>query len=120
MSKSERTTCDRRVFVSRFMRESGLTYSQACRVYDTMCRTFADAIVTGSRVTIGRVGSIVPYWRPPRDIHMHFRRKKGKKIEKGVHMTYFMDGRFDFKFRLYRRFMSTHQLKWLVDMPPNQ
>ena len=114
--KIDQATCDRRAFVSRFMREGGLTYSQACRIYDVMCLTFADAIVTGNKITVGRVGSIVPCWRPPRDIQMHFRRK-GTKIEKGVHRTFFMDGRYDFKFKLYKKFMQTRQLKWLVDMP---
>lgn len=116
MKKPERATYDRRAFVARFMREGQLTYSQACRLYEVMCRTFEEAIITGSKITVGRVGAIVPYWRPPRDIQMHFR-KRGKKIEKGIHRTYFMDGRFDFKFRLYRRFMETRQLKWLIDMP---
>lgn len=112
----EKTTYDRRAFVSRFMREGGLTYSQACRMYEVMCRTFEEAIVTGSKVTVGRVGAIVPFWRPPREFQMHFR-KKGKNIETGIHRTYFTDGRFDFKFRLYRQFLQTRQLKWLSEMP---
>ena len=112
----DKATYDRRAFVSRFMKEGGLTFSQSCRMYEVMCRTFEEAIITGSKVTVGRVGAIVPFWRPPRDIQMHFR-KKGRKIERGIHRTYFMDGRFDFKFRLYRRFMETRQLKWLSEMP---
>lgn len=109
-------TYDRRVFVARFMKE-GLSYSQACRLYTVMCSVFEEAIVSGSKVTIGRVGAIVPCWRPPRDIQMHFRLKAGRKVEKGIHRTFFMDGRYDFKWRLYRRFMETRQLKWLLDMP---
>ena len=116
MKTAEQTTCDRRAFVTKFMNDGGLTYSQACRVYEVMCSAFADAIVSGSRITIGRVGSIVPCWRPPRDVQMHFRRS-GNTIEKGVHRTYYMDGRYDFKFKLYRKFMQARQLKWLVDMP---
>jgi len=116
VKKLEQSTYDRRAFVNRFMREGGLTYSKACRMYEVMCLTFEDAIITGSKITVGRVGAIVPYWRPPRDVQMHFR-KQGRNIEKGVHRTFFMDGRFDFKFRLYRRFMETRQLKWLIDMP---
>ena len=117
MHQIDRTTYDRRVFVSRFMREGGLTYSQACRVYDIMTATFADAVVTGNKATIGHVGAIVPFWRAPRDIQMYFRRRKGQQVETGIHRTYYMDGRFEFKFKLYRRFMETHQLKWLVSMP---
>jgi len=116
VKKPEQTTFDRRAFVARFMRDGGLTYSQSCHLYEVMCGVFEEAIITGSRITIGRVGAIVPCWRPPRDIQMHFRRK-GTKVETGVHRTYFMDGRYDFKFHLYKRFMETRQLKWLLDMP---
>jgi hypothetical protein len=116
VKKPDKATYDRRAFVCRFMREGGLTYSQACRLYDVMCRTFEEAIVTGNKVTVGRVGAIVPFWRPPREFQMHFR-KKGTKIEKGIHRTYYMDGRFDFKFRLYRRFLETRRLQWTLDMP---
>lgn len=114
--KIEHATCDRRTFISRYMKDGGLTYSQACRQYEIMCSVFEEAIITGSKVTIGRVGAIVPRWKPPRDIQMHFR-KRGKHVEKGVHRTFYMDGRYDFKFHLYRRFMATRQLKWLIDMP---
>jgi hypothetical protein len=99
------------------MKESGLTYSQACRVYDAMCGVFSDAIITGNRATIGRVGAITPVWRPAREINMHFKVKKGKKVERGIHRTFFMDGRYEFKFRLYRRFIEQHQLRWFMDAP---
>lgn len=116
MRKLESSTCDRRVFVLKFMKEGGLTYTQACHLYDVMCGVFEEAIVTGSKVTIGRIGAIIPCWKPARDYQMHFKRH-GKVVETGVHRTFFMDGRYDFKFKLYRRFMQTRQLKWLVDMP---
>lgn len=115
-ARSEQATCDRREFIRRFMQEGGLTYSQSCKMYEVMCRTVADAVVTGSKITLGRVGAIVPCWRPAREVQMHFRRK-GSKIEKGVHRTFFMDGRYDFKFKLHRRFAETNQMKWLLDMP---
>ena len=98
------------------MKDGGLTYSQACRLYEVMCGVFEEAIINGCKTTIGRVGAVVPYWRPPRDIQMHFRRQGGG-MERGVHRTFYMDGRYDFKFRLYRRFMETRQLKWLLPMP---
>lgn len=119
MNELERTTYDRRAFVTRYMKDGGLTYSQACRMYEVTCQLFEEAIVTGNKITIGRVGAIVPYWRPPRDIQMHFR-KQGKLVEKGVHRTFFMDGRYDFKFKLYRQFLQTRKLKWLIDMPVSQ
>jgi hypothetical protein len=97
------------------MKEGGLTYSNACRVYEVMCGVFSDGIVTGNRVTIGRVGALMPVWRPPREIRMHFRVKKGKKVETGVHRTYHMDGRFEFRFRLYKKFIDSTQLTWFTD-----
>lgn len=116
----EKSTIDRRVFVSRFMREGGVTYSVACRLYEIMCNTIADGIVTGNRVTFGRVGALKPVWRPPRELNMHFRCEKGRKIKRGVTRTYFMDGRYDFKFRLFRQFINQHQLRWFTDLQQSQ
>ena len=115
--KPEKSTYDRRAFVNRFMKEGGLTYSDACRIYEVMCGVFNDGIVTGNRVTIGRVGALVPVWRPPRDIKMHFRVRKGRKVEKGIHRQYFMDGRYEYRFRLYKKFIETSQLRWFVEVP---
>jgi hypothetical protein len=117
MRQPERATFDRDAFVERFMKSGGLTYSQARRLYTVMCSVFQDGIVTGSRITIGQVGALVPVWKPPREYNMHFRVKKGRKIERGVHRTFFADGRYAFKFRLYRAFIDSNQLQWLIDMP---
>ena len=117
MKKPEQSTFDRRVFIDRFMQHGGLTYVQASRLYDVMCQTFEEAIVTGNKVTIGRVGAIVPCWRPSREVQMHFRKKRGGNVERGIHRTFFLDGRFGWKFKLYRRFTETRKLKWLLDMP---
>lgn len=110
-------TVTRRVFVSRFMSDCGVSYAQACKIYDSMCRTFEDGVVAGSKIAIGRVGAINPVWQPPRTYHMHFERKPGRKVAKGIHRTYSMDGRYTFKFNLYRRFSQTRQLKWLAEFP---
>ena len=115
MSKPQETF-DRRAFVSRFMAECGLTYHQACAAHAAMCHAFEEAVISGSKITIGRVGSITPRWRPPREIQMHFRRQ-GKWIERGMTRSYFLDGRFDYRFQLYRQFMATRRLKWMLDMP---
>lgn len=115
--KPDKATFDRRAFVYRFMRDCGLTYSQANQIFETMREVFKDAIVTGNRVTIGGVGALVPVWKPARECNMHFRVKKGRKIEKGVHRTYIMDGRYEFKFRLFQSFIESNQLQWLLDIP---
>jgi hypothetical protein len=115
MTKSPPVT--RRDFVLRFMRECGVSYAKACRIYEAMCHCFEDGIVGGSKVRVGRVGALVPVWQPGRDVHMHFRVLKGRKVERGIHRTYNMDGRFVFKFRLYEQFIQTHHLKWFRDWP---
>jgi len=107
----------RREFVQRFMRDCGVTYAQAVRIYECMCHTFEDAIVSGSKVRIGRVACVNPVWQPPRDVHMHFKKVKGGKVERGIHRTFNMDGRFTYKFTLYKRFLNNHRLKWFLDMP---
>jgi hypothetical protein len=107
----------RRDFVIRFMRECGVTYAQACQIYETMCRCVEDGVVSGSKIRLGRVGVIVPVWRQGRDIHMHFKVEKGRTVKRGIHRTYNMDGRFVFKFELYQKFIETHQLKWFRDFP---
>lgn len=117
MSSDKSITIDRKAFVSRFMSESGFSYAEACRAYEAMCRTFEDGIVTGSKIRIGKVGAIVPVWKPGRAINMHFKRVKGDVVETGVHRTYYMDGRYTFKFNLYDQFVATHSLKWFSDFP---
>jgi len=117
MNPKKSATVDRRAFVTRFMGESNLTYAQACSVYETMCRIVEDGVVTGSKIRLGKVGAIVPVWKPGRDHHMHFRVGKGKKIETGIHRTYHIDGRYTFKFNLYKQFMNSHQLRWFLDAP---
>lgn len=117
MSSVKAPPVTRRDFVLRFMRDCGMTYVQACRAYEAMCGCFEDGIVGGSKVRIGRVGVVVPIWRPGRDVHMHFKVEKGRKVKTGIHRTYNMDGRFVFKFSLFRRFVETHALKWFRDWP---
>lgn len=107
----------RREFVQRFMRECGVTYAQAVKIYECLCHTIEDAVVSGSKIRFGRVASVVPVWRRSRDVHMHFRKTKGGKVERGIHRTYNMDGRFTYKFVLYKKFLKSHSLKWFLDVP---
>lgn len=82
-----------------------------------MCRSFEDGVVNGAKIRIGRVGALLPVWQPPREHHMHFVRKKGGEIQTGIHRTYRMDGRYRFKFELYRQFLNTKHLRWVQDWP---
>jgi hypothetical protein len=115
MKKS--STVTRRVFVSRFMRDCGFSYEKASRIYASMCRTFEDGVTNGSKVGIGRLGAIVPVWQQPRTIHMHFERKSGQRVTRGIHRTYSVDGRFVFKFIVYRRFSQTRAMRWFAEFP---
>ncbi len=109
-------TVTRREFVARFMRDVGVSYSQACRIYECMCGIVEDGIVSGSKIRIGRVGALTPVWRRPREVKMHFAMKKGKRVVP-AHKTYVMDGRYVYKFKLYREFVDTHTLRWFADAP---
>jgi hypothetical protein len=111
-AKTGKTTYDRKVFIERFMHDAGLSYVQACSLYRVMCRVFEDAVITGNKVTIGRLGALVPKWRPPRDYHMHFVRKGGT-IKTGIHRVYYSDGRLEYRLKLYRKFLRTRQLNWV-------
>ena len=99
------------------MRDIGLSYRQATKVYESMCRVFADGIVNGSKIGIGRVGCLAPVWLESKEIKMHFKVGKGRKIDRNVHRTYYMDGRFTFKFRLHQAFVARHTLKWFSELP---
>jgi hypothetical protein len=110
-------TVTRRAFVMRFMSDCGISFSQASKVYNSMCRTFEEGVMAGSKIGIGRVGAITPVWQSPRTCHMHFEVKPGQKVNRGIHRTYNMDGRYTFRFNLYRHFSQTRQLKWLAEFP---
>ena len=105
---------NRREFIAKFMRDCGVTYSQACRIYESMVSVFEDGVVSGSKIRVGRVGALIPVWRKPREVTMHFRVEKGGRVKK-TRRTYTLDGRFVFKFNLYRRFVDTHNLRWFLD-----
>jgi nucleoid DNA-binding protein len=107
-------TVTRREFVTRFMRDVGVTYEQACRIYECMCNVIEDGIVSGSKVRVGRVGALTPVWRRPREVQMHFAVRKGKRVVPAK-KTFVMDGRYVYKFKLYRQFVDTHALRWFAE-----
>jgi len=109
-------TITRREFVQRFMRQCGMTYSEACHAYEVMCGAFEHGVVTGSKIRIGRVGALQPVWQKPREITMHFKVTKGRKLVR-TRRRYAMGGRYVFKFDLYRQFVNSHDLRWFADEP---
>lgn len=110
-------TITRRDFVTRLMRDTGMTFVEASRAYECMCRIIADGVVSGARISVGSVGAITPVWRKPREITKHFDRTKGNRIVPS-RRTYVLDGRYVYKFRIFGRFMETHSLNWYEDLGP--
>jgi len=94
------------------MGECGLTYAQACRVYDTMVGVIEDGITKGSKIGIGKVGAIVPHRRPPRAVSMNC-----AKSPEGTRRVIELGPRIDYRFSLYKRFIETHALEWFKEPP---
>lgn len=115
MTKNE--AIGRGQFIQMFMNRCGFTYAEATRAYECMCYAFEEGIVGGKRVNIGRVGAVVPEWKPGRDIHMHFTVEKGRKVRTGLKRTYHKDGHYTFKFKLYDQFVATRNLEWFLEFP---
>lgn len=107
-------TVTRREFVSRFMRQCGMTYSEACRAYRCMVSIFEDGVVSGSRICVGHVGALKPVWKKPREVTMPFKVVRGRKLEK-TRRVYALGGRYSFKFVLYANFIQTRSLRWFAD-----
>lgn len=117
MNPKEGKVIDRRQFIQQLMRQCGFTFAEATKAFDCMCRVFENSVVSGSRINIGRVGALVPVWKPGRDILMHFSVGKGRKIKTGTTRTYHKDGHYEFKFRLYDKFIQTRNLQWFLEFP---
>jgi nucleoid DNA-binding protein len=98
-------------FIKQLMSRCGLTYVQSCQAYDCLVSSFEDAVLSGSRVSIGRVGALVPVWRPPRTVKMGFRRSKKNQIDMEKR-EFRIGSRIQYKFNLHRAFMAKHQLRW--------
>ena len=94
------------------MEKCGLSYSKASQVYDCMVTMFGDAVVSKSKVCIGRVGAFVPKMINPKIIRMGFRRKKGGQIEKDSR-EYWLAQRITYRFKIHKKFLSNHTLDWL-------
>lgn len=98
----------RREFVRRFMHSAGLSYAQACSAYACMISVIEDAVVNGEKVGFGRVGSLCPTRKPPRDVTMGFERKPGGVVER-TRRVFHLPERVAFLFRPYKSFTRSHQ-----------
>ena len=106
----ESSTVGRNDFIRRWMEECGVTYDAASQIYRTMVSTFEDGVANGEKITIGRLGALVPYWQGSRTATMGFRRVQGGVLRQK--QEYFLDPRIKYRFKLYREWINKSHLNW--------
>ena len=111
LTAKPKETVSRREFIRRWMQECGVTYDVACQLYRTMVSTFEEGIAGGNKVTIGRLGALIPQWQDARQMVMGFRRTSNKGIVRQK-QVYTLDPRIRYRFKIYREWMSTRHLAW--------
>ncbi len=114
MNPDDKPSIKREDFVRKFMGRCGMSYLDAVRAYETMVSTIEDGIVGGHKICIGKVGSLTPVWHEPRDVKMGFTKTVGGGIRKEK-KVFHLDGRFKFRFNLYRKFVESRDLRWVMD-----
>jgi hypothetical protein len=92
-------------FVRKFV-AAGFEYPDAHKAYKVVVSTFEDALLTNCRVSIGRVGALVPVKRPPRVVKMGFQRTKRGVVKKQREFSYGEVVRW--KFKVFRKFAKEH------------
>jgi hypothetical protein len=106
----KKPTIGRRLFVKNLM-AAGFRYDQAVSAYESMLSTISCGIVGGQSVYLGEIGSLVPTLCLPRRINMGCMKIKGGGVKK-IKREYFLDTRLKYKFRLFKKFVGSHQLDW--------
>ena len=99
------STIPRAEFVRRFV-AAGFEYADARKAYRVVVQTFEDAVLTNSKLSIGRIGALVPVRRPPRVIKMGFERTKEGCRRRQREFSYGEMVRW--KFKVFRRFATQH------------
>lgn len=108
---------NRRDFVSRIMRQCGLSYVRASQVFNCLCDVVGDAVIHGNAVRLGRVGLLKPVRHSPKTVHKGFIMGPKREIIKNRHV-YFMDSRLSWRLKVYRTFIDSHSLHWYTDHWP--
>lgn len=106
----ESNTVGRNEFIRRWMQECGVTYDVAGQIYRTMVSTFEDGVANGQRVTIGRLGALIPHRQPSRTVTMGCRKVPGGMIRQ--RQEYFLDPRIRYKFKLFKEWLNKSRLSW--------
>ena len=87
---------------------AGFSYEEARRAYSALVSVFENCIVRGERVSLGRIGALVPTVKPPRVVKMGFKRTK-EGVEK-VKREFIYGETVRWKFKIYRTFARRHQV----------
>lgn len=106
----KRDTTDRKKFIRRWIEECGVTYDVASQIYRTMVRTFEDGVANGEKITVGRLGALVPKWQESRTVTMGCRRVRGGVVHERREFN--LDPRIRYKFKIYREWMTSRHLNW--------
>lgn len=106
----ESNTVGRNEFIRRWMEECGVTYDAASQLYRTMVSTFEDGVANGQKVTIGRLGALVPFRQESRTIVMGCRRIPGGVVRQ--RQEFYLDPRIKYRFKLYREWVNKSHLNW--------
>lgn len=110
-------TINRKDFVERLMRQCDMSFSDATKAFDCICDILKDGVVNGSQMRFGKLGVLRPTWHQPKEVHMGFKKGKGGRLTRNRHV-YFLGRRISYRFKIYRRFIETHELHWYEDHWP--
>ena len=92
------------------MEKGGFTFVEACRAFDCVTGVFADALVTGSKVTVGQVGVLLPTRLSSKEFTMGFKRIKGG-VEP-VRRVFVVGPRLRYRFKVFESFLTKNKLDW--------
>jgi len=106
------TSVNRADFVKKFTSYCGMSVTEAGRAYEAMTAVFEDAIVSGSKINIGNVGSLTPQLREARVVNMGFSRQREGVIKK--RRQFLVGKRIRYRFTLFKKFIATHTLDWNI------
>lgn len=110
-------TIRRKDFVDRFMRQCNMSFTDACRAFDCMCEVMKDGVVNGAKIRMGKLGVLHPSWSASKEVHMGVRVVKGRRYVRKKHV-YFLSKRLNYRLRIFRKFLETHELNWFAEEWP--
>ena len=94
------------------MMDNGLSYSQSSVAYNVFIESIASGAVNGQKIHLGQVGALTPHIHQPKTVKMSFSRESGGVVDRSTQREYHIDTRLTYKFKLFKKFLQTHQLNW--------